>query len=226
MQECFVNFDAYHTNLYMQKSIRIYIDSNIKVADKLKIYLEHDSNLNISITNMNKDTWFLERIENHQKVLLILSCKNEQESIDYIKRLRRSIPNLLCLLLIHENSRNYLFDALNSGINGITFENSALCVICDNIDQVLKGGMPLSSQLTKYIYESWLEKTMLNEQCLNKITKREKEIMVLLAKGNLYKEIATNLRISTLTVKNHLKNIYRKIGVTNRSEAIVRFLGK
>jgi DNA-binding NarL/FixJ family response regulator len=210
----------------MQKPIKIFIDSRIKVADKLKIYLEHDSTSNIAIINTYKDAWLLEEIESHQKVLLLLFCKNEQESINYIKKLKRNIPNLLCLLLINENSRNYMFDALNSGINGIAFENSALCVICDNIDQVLKGGMPLSSQLTKFIYESWLEKTMLNEQCLQKITLREKEILILLAKGHLYKEIAAHLSISTLTVKNHLKNIYRKIGVSNRSEAIVRFLGK
>lgn len=210
----------------MQKTIKIYIDSNIKIADKLKVYLEKDSKLNINIISTNKDTWHLEKNENNQKFLLILSCKNEQESIDYFKRLRHNVPNLLCLLLIHENTKNYMFDALNSGINGITFENSELCVICDNVDQVLKGGMPLSSQLTKFIYENWLEKTELNAQCLQKITLREKEILILLAKGNLYKEIATHLNISTLTVKNHLKNIYRKIGVSNRSEAIVRFLGK
>jgi DNA-binding NarL/FixJ family response regulator len=210
----------------MQKSIKIYIDSNIKSADKLKNYLAQDSSFIIAITNTFKDTWFLEKNESYRKVMIILSCMNEQESIDYIKKLRRYVPKLLCLLLIHENSRNSMYDALNSGINGITFESSALCVISDNVYQVLGGGMPLSSQLTKYIYECLLEKTMLNTQCINQITVREKEIMILLSKGQLYKEIATHLNISALTVKNHLKNIYRKIGVSNRSEAIVRFLGK
>lgn len=210
----------------MQTSKNIYIDASIKNSEKLKRYLEKNSTFNIKIISNNLNFWLSDQPDIDKKTLLIISYNHENNYIDYINLAKQFIPNLLCLMLINKKKGKYLFDLLESGVNGMAFENSPLCVISDCIDQVLNGGMPITSHLTKIIFENWMEKNMINSIFLQKLTMREKEVMTVLAKGYLYKEIAYQLKISMLTVKNHLKSIYRKIGVSNRSEAIVRFLGK
>jgi two-component system, NarL family, response regulator LiaR len=209
----------------MRKIRSIYIDSSIEFGHILKKYLEKDVSIHVKLTNDLNDS--LDKLTDIEQIILLIKLhKPGKAKIENINMLRKNFPNLLCLLLIPENDGEPMFEVLNLGVNGLVFENSALCVIKDSIQQVLNGGMPITSDLTRQMYISWQKKSSPDGLCLQQLSGREQEIIGQLSKGYLYKEIADHLNISILTVKNHLKKIYRKLSVSNRSEAIVKFLGK
>lgn len=91
--------------------------------------------------------------------------------------------------------------------------------------QAHTGGSPLSMRIARKIVGHFqqLKKTQPETEAL---TKREQEILSLLAKGLLYKEISDQLQISLNTVRVHIQNVYEKLHVHSRSQAIMRFLGR
>jgi NarL family two-component system response regulator LiaR len=204
----------------------IYIDGSIDYSEKLKAHLDKDNSLNVQVINVTKETRFPEPLDYTHILLLIKTYSHGQESIDYLQKLRKDNPGLKFMLLTTDNENGVVFDVLKLGVNGIVLKDSAICVIVDGIYQVLNGGMPVSAQMTKNLYSMLEEQSERLPQCIYQLTAREKEILEILARGFLYKEIANQLKISMLTVKNHLKNIYRKLEVSNRSEAILKFIGK
>ena len=113
----------------------------------------------------------------------------------------------------------YIFQALCSGATGYLVKNTTGDKIIEAVRDIYRGGSPMSSQIARMVVNSFGAKhinTIHNEQ----LTTREREILDLLAKGLMYKEIAAQKEISTETVRKHVRNIYEKLQVTTRMEAI------
>jgi len=93
------------------------------------------------------------------------------------------------------------------------------------VEQVHAGGAPMSMQIARKVVTHFQRiKEPTSE--VDKLTKREQEILALLAKGYLYKEIADNLGITLSTVRAHLHTVYEKLHVQSRTQAVVKFLGQ
>ena len=93
------------------------------------------------------------------------------------------------------------------------------------IEQVHAGGAPMSMQIARKVV-SHFQQIKMPQSDMEKLTKREQEILALLAKGYLYKEIADQLGISLSTVRAHLHTVYEKLHVQSRTEAVVKYLGQ
>lgn len=122
---------------------------------------------------------------------------------------------------IHDDN-DTIFEALKCGASGYILKDPVTAAeIIKAIRDLYNGGSPMSPYIARKVISSFQKSTTHNEQALLSI--REKEVLELLAKGLLYKEIADKLGVTHETVKKHLKNIYQKLHVQNKIEALNKF---
>jgi DNA-binding NarL/FixJ family response regulator len=114
---------------------------------------------------------------------------------------------------------DYIFNALRMGATGYMLKRTSPAQILEAIRDLHSGGSPMSSEIARRVVAS-MQKSSKPTGAADCLTERELEILDFLAKGYLYKEIATELFISKETVKKHIHNIYDKLQVQTRTEAI------
>ena len=119
----------------------------------------------------------------------------------------------IVIITVFENSKT-VFDALCAGATGYLTKSSDKDKLMNALDEVKKGGAPMSTHIAKMVVQSF------QKNHNSPLTERETEILSLLAGGKSYNSIGDALFISKDTVKFHLKNIYIKLQVNNRSDAI------
>jgi len=140
-------------------------------------------------------------------------------------QLKAVLPKTQILMLTSYENSDLIFESLRAGASGYLMKNTEPDEIIHAIEQVHAGGSPMSMQIARKVVGHFQEiKTPSSE--FEQLTPREKEILSLLAKGFMYKEIADQLKISLHTVRGHLHLVYEKIHVQSRSEAIIKFLGQ
>lgn len=111
-----------------------------------------------------------------------------------------------------------IYAALSAGANGYLTKTTSPVRILEAIAEVHAGGSPMSSEIARKVVRHFQVKPVNHE--LNKLSLREQEILALLSDGYRYKEVGTKLFISTDTVRTHIRNIYSKLQVSSRTEAI------
>lgn len=146
-------------------------------------------------------------------------------SIDYITQIKNIHPNTLCLICSMHDDDEKIFAALKSGADGYILKNSSIEVMMASIKELFEGGSPMSPFIARKVI-SYMRIENSNDQLVNSLTKREYEILSLLAQGFQYKEVANQLSVSLETIKKHVQNIYKKLHVQNRTEAILKFKKK
>lgn len=135
------------------------------------------------------------------------------------------------MFTVYENDEK-VFEALKAGASGYLLKNTGLIHIIEALKELYQGGSPMSSAIARKLVRSFQDhgKEVAREtapMCWDAIlTLRENEILQLLARGLLYKEISDQLHISTSTVRQHIHRIYDKLHVQNRTEAINKTLKK
>lgn len=127
-------------------------------------------------------------------------------------------PAVLCLMCTAYDEDEKVFDSLKAGAQGYILKSASPGDIVKAILDLRDGGSPMSSQVARKVVNSF-KKTPC-DSATDVLTKREIDILNLLAQGLLYKEISHQLSISIATVKRHCFNIYQKLHVKNRTEAI------
>jgi DNA-binding NarL/FixJ family response regulator len=144
--------------------------------------------------------------------------------IECIARLKQLCPSALCLVLTMYEDAPVIFDALKAGACGFLLKRTPPTEITAAIVQAHGGGSPMSPLVARQVV-SFFHRSA-SADGLSVLTAREREVLELLATGSLYKEIAERLGMSFDTVRTHLRNIYEKLHVHSRTEAVVKYLGK
>jgi DNA-binding NarL/FixJ family response regulator len=146
--------------------------------------------------------------------------------VECLRQLKGRLPKLEILVFtIHDDSK-FLFEALEAGATGYLLKGTTPAPqILEAITQVHAGGGPMSSQIARLVIKSFHQQGR-NRHDMEKVTRREEEILTHLSKGLQNAEIAHELGISPLTVSTHLHNIYEKLHVRCRAKAVARFLGR
>ena len=140
-------------------------------------------------------------------------------------QLKSRLPQMQILMLTAYENSDLIFESLRSGANGYLMKNTEPDEIIHAIEQVHAGGSPMSMQIARKVVSHFQEIKKPSAE-FEQLTPREKEILSLLAKGFLYKEIADQLQISLHTVRGHVHLVYEKLHVQSRSEAIIKYLGQ
>lgn len=143
--------------------------------------------------------------------------------IQCVNALKKDCPKTQFIMFTIYEDDEHLFNALEAGASGYILKKASQNKILDSIEELYNGGAPMSTSIARKVINRFKEPE--KKEALN-ITDREKEILTLLSKGLLYKEIGEQLHITTGTVKQHIHNIYEKLHVQNRTEAINKFIGK
>jgi len=144
-----------------------------------------------------------------------LPGKNGIECIAELKPHCATTQFLMCTSFDDTDS---VFKALKSGANGYLTKTTQPSKLLDAIVDIHKGGSPMSSHIARKIIVSFQESQ--NNIELEKLSQREQEIILLLSKGLRYKEIADTLFLSTETIRTHIRNIYQKLQVNSRTDAL------
>lgn len=143
--------------------------------------------------------------------------------IECVAKLKALHPTVLVLMVtVYENSER-IFDALAAGASGYLLKRDAPAKLLEALEDLLAGGSPMSSAIARKVVQHFQKEPPRNKD-LN-LTPRETQILEQLAKGSLYNEIAWDLGIGFETVRSHIDNIYTKLHVRTRTEAVVKFLG-
>lgn len=145
--------------------------------------------------------------------------------IECVARLKQKAPKTQVLMLTTYEEGDLIFESLRAGANGYLLKNMPPSELVHAVEQVHAGGSPMSMHIARKVVSHFQQIKQPSSE-MEKLTKRELEILALLAKGFLYKEIADQLGISLSTVRAHLHTVYEKLHVQSRTEAVVKYLGK
>ena len=143
--------------------------------------------------------------------------------IEATARLKEKQPEVDVIMLTVFDDNDKIFDALQAGASGYLLKNASPDDLCRAIFDVRAGGAPMSAEIARLVVEAFHRPTSSESIQAFNLSKRETEIVQLVAKGMANKEIAADLTISVETVRVHLKHIYEKLHVRSRTEAAMKY---
>lgn len=139
--------------------------------------------------------------------------------IECISRLKASSPGAQIMMLTVFEDDERIFQSLAAGATGYLLKKTPPAKLLEAIKDLHEGGSPMSNQIARRVVEVFQRAPAASTPVVA-ISKREHEILICLAQGLLYKEIAATLGVSIHTVRTHLRNIYEKLHVRSRTEAV------
>jgi DNA-binding NarL/FixJ family response regulator len=145
--------------------------------------------------------------------------------IECVAKLKAEMPGLRVLILTTYQESDLIFNCLRAGANGYLLKEMPAEELIQAIQEVHSGGAPMSMQIARKVVDHF-HRIKQPASDLDKLTPREQEVLALLAKGFLYKEISDQLGISFHTLRNHQRSIYEKLHVHSRMEAALKYLGE
>jgi DNA-binding NarL/FixJ family response regulator len=141
--------------------------------------------------------------------------------IECIRRLKTDCPNIQFLVLTVFEEDEKIFEALNAGATGYLLKSASPEVIINAIKEIHNGGSPMSPGIARKIIRHFQPSTAKEGGQI--FTPREKQVLNLMAEGKLVKEIAASLNVTVHAIKKHIKNIYLKMHVQNKVEAVMKW---
>ena len=150
-------------------------------------------------------------------VLMDIELPN-MSGIECVKVLKEENPELDIIMLTVHTDEESIFQSLEAGAYGYLTKNIFPSKLLSAIKEVKDGGSPMSSLIARKVVSSFNS----FKNPASNLTRREKEVLTLLCKGKSYKVIADSLFISPNTVRFHLKNIYKKLQVNSKYEAVIK----
>ena len=156
--------------------------------------------------------------KNKPSLIIINSSIGEISGIDILKIIREHKMPIKILFISSEINVNVSIDALNYNVDGLILKNSSLSDFLSAINSILEDNQFIHPLILDAV-NSYLAQT---DNCKKTtLTKRETQILCMISAGYLNKEIGSELNISERTVKNHVSNLFKKIGVSDRTQAAV-----
>ncbi|MGB6220325.1 response regulator [Haloferula sp.] len=162
--------------------------------------------------------------ENPPTVVLMDIQLPGMSGIECAARLKEKSPKTQIMMVTVYDNNDRIFDALAAGASGYLLKRDAPDKLIESLDDLIAGGSPMSSAIARKVVQNFRKPTTTKAKDLD-LTPRETQILDQLVKGSLYKEIAWDLGIGVETVRTHLHNIYSKLHVRTRTEAVVKYLG-
>jgi two-component system, NarL family, response regulator LiaR len=211
----------------MNKQIVVVIvEDNADIRNSLKELLSSDAEILCVATYENAEAALQEIPEILPDIVLMDIGLPKMNGIDCIKNLKPICPGVQYMICTIYDEDEKIFEALAAGANSYILKRSKQEVLIEAIKDLYEGGSPMSSDIARKIVRSFQKKEIKTQISDYKITPREIEILGLLAEGLSYKEIAAQIFISVKTIRKHIYNIYEKLHVHSRLEALNKFFGK
>ena len=205
----------------MQKKIKISIIEDLKdVAVSLQAIINtQDDMVCEHIFHNAEDAMYF--IPNQDADIVIVDIGLPRASgIDAINYLKMKCPHLLfCMFTVYEDDEK-IFRSLQAGAKGYILKGASKDKILNSVRELYEGGSPMTPSIARRIIDMFSDLRQKPEPVALPLTNRELELLTLLSKGLLYKEIGEQMNITIGTVKQHIHKIYDKLQVSNKTEAI------
>ena len=195
-----------------------------EVREGLEAMLNNSSDFLLLSSYQNGET-ALQHIGDEQPDIVVMDINLPGISgIECIKRLRDECPATLFIMYTIFEDDEKVFEALQAGASGYLLKKTPREKIPDALKELHAGGSPMSTHIARKVIKTFQQANRMPKSSL--LTNKENEVLELLSKGYLYKEIADRLHITLNTVKQHIHKIYEKLHVNNRTEAVNKLYGK
>ena len=202
-------------------AIKIMIaDDHSMIREGLKNLLELDGDIQVIAEAVDGEDCLnkLQVVKPH--VLLLDINMPKKNGLEVLKSLKSKKSKLKVLVLTVHNEIEYLMKAVDIGVNGYVLKDSESAELKKAIFTVAEGESYIQPSLIPALNAKMIE-TNKDAEKIKSLTKRELDVLKLLAVGMYNKEVGKRLEISERTVKNHVSNIFKKLGVTDRTQAAV-----
>jgi DNA-binding NarL/FixJ family response regulator len=144
--------------------------------------------------------------------------------VECVRSLKNKLPQIQFIMITVYEDSNRIFKALEAGATGYLLKNTPREQLLSSLREVHQGGSPMSSGIARKVVQCFRQTSPSDpENELSQLSKREEEVLDLLAQGYLCKEIANKLGISNNTVDTYRRRIYEKLHVHSRSQATARY---
>ena len=195
-------------------------DDHSMVREGIKALLELDGDIKV-IEEAVDGNDCLDKLKKTKPDVLLLDINMPNlNGIEVLKNIRSHKMNVKVLVLTVHNEVEYLMKAIDIGVEGYILKDSESSELKNAIYEICKGESYIQPSLIPLLNAKRIEKSEDSDK-IHELTKRELEVLTLLAVGMYNKEIAEKLNISERTVKNHISNLFKKLGVTDRTQAAV-----
>lgn len=195
-------------------------DDHSLIREGLRQLLEFDGSIKVVCEAAN-GAECLDKIEKNMPDILLLDINMpEMNGLDVLEEMKKKKYDVKILILTVHNEVDYLLRAVDIGVDGYILKDSKSAELKKAIKTVLSGENYIQASLIPAL-NNRLANRDIDKDKLSSLTSRELEVLIQVANGMLNKEIATNLNISERTVKNHVSNIFKKIDVSDRTQAAV-----
>jgi len=201
------------------------VEDMADVRQKVKHIIEDSEEFICLSTYSNAESALEELPKLNPDIVLMDINLPGMSGIECIKKVQKKSPQIQFLMFtIYENSEQ-VYEALAAGASGYLLKKTPPEKILEALKELYEGGAPMSTHIARKVV-SFFQKENKAANESTQLSNREKEVLALLSKGFLYKEISDQLFISIGTVRQHIHNIYEKLHVQNRMEAINKFYGR
>ncbi|MFN8300096.1 MAG: response regulator transcription factor [Chitinophagales bacterium] len=201
------------------------VEDKEELRQNLKMLLSYYDELAVVCSYSNAED-FLADYSNHAPDVVIMDINlpglSGIKAVELVKAKDQHLQVLMCT--IYEDEEN-IFAALCAGAAGYLMKNTTPENFYHAIKAVYTGGSSMSPSIARKVVSSFQQKPKQVSEAYQNLSVREKEILDLLAKGLRYKEVSAELFISIETVRTHIRNIYDKLQVNSRTEALNKIRG-
>lgn len=197
------------------------VDDDEAVRSMIATLVENAEGLHFAGAYSSCDDVLENMIEVIPDVVLMDINMPGRSGIECVEALKLEIPDLKILMLTNYSDDERIFDSLRAGAVGYLLKNSSIEKLSESIKEAYRGGAPMSGEVAQKVL-AYFQGQKKNVKYSAELSDRELEVLKALTEGLSNKEIAAQLFISLPTVRFHLKNIYAKLHVNSRTEAVIK----
>jgi DNA-binding NarL/FixJ family response regulator len=147
------------------------------------------------------------------------------DGVECVRRLKPRMPKVQFIMLTIYEDGNRLFKSLMAGANGYLLKRTSSANLLAAVKEAHTGGVPMTPEMARRVAKYFQDLPKPARE-VERLTRREMDVLEQLAKGFRYKEIEDNLKISIGTLRSHITNVYEKLHVHSRTEAVVKYLNR
>jgi DNA-binding NarL/FixJ family response regulator len=149
----------------------------------------------------------------------------QMDGVECVRQLKGKIPATQFMMLTVYEDGNRLFKSLMAGASGYLLKRTSPARLLSAIREVYDGGAPMTPEIARRLVQRFQQLPQTGPE-LGRLTPRERDVLEQLAKGFRYKEIVDNLGISMGTLHSYIRNVYEKLHVHSRTEAVIKYLNR
>ena len=195
-------------------------DDHSLIREGIKQLLEFDGSIQV-VAEAANGIECLDILEDSMPDILLLDINMpEKNGLEVLIEIKKKEYDVKVLILTVHNELEYLLKAVDIGVDGYILKDSKSAELKRAIQSVLSGENYIQASLIPAL-NNRLANRDIDKDKIDLLTSRELEVLIQVASGMINKEIATSLNISERTVKNHVSNIFKKIDVSDRTQAAV-----